>query len=118
MDPITIGLLAGSALGFLRGEEGKRNEKAERKYNAQVIRYSPWTGMRPDPVQRADATGTMMQGALSGAMLGQGIETANAQNALLEQQKAAMARSMSPYAAMNNPYLMNTQFSGPGTMIG
>lgn len=120
MEPMTIGLLAGAALGALKGEQDKGTEREDRLLNSEITRYSPWTRINPMPVRYADQTGSIMQGAMSGAMMGQGIGQTNAANQMLQQQQIGqMAQGgMSPYAAMQNPYLMNNQYSQPGTMLG
>lgn len=71
MDPITIGLLAGAGMGLIKGGYlDKKAEAKDRQEQAAIARYSPWTGMKPTPVKRADPLGSTMQGAMGGAMLG------------------------------------------------
>lgn len=74
MDPVTMGLLAGAGVGLLKGGVlDKNKEKRQRKQEAEIARYSPWTGMQAQRVQEADPLGSAMQGAMGGAMLGQGL---------------------------------------------
>lgn len=113
MDPMTIGMIAGSVLGLAKGEEDKHTEKKQRKLNAEITRYSPWTRIGQQPVRMADPTGSLLQGGLSGAMMGQGISNSMAQNKLLEAQAAQAAaggagaatympgQGMPPYANAN-----------------
>lgn len=78
MDPITIGLLAGAGMGLVKGGVlDAQKEKRQRKRDAELARFSPWTGMGPMGIQEADPLGSTMQGAMGGAMLGQGIGAAS-----------------------------------------
>lgn len=78
MDPLTIGLLAGAALGvgksIMGGQQAKRNRKAE----GTIAQWSPWTGMSAQRVEDPDTFGNILQGGATGAMLGQGIGAAGA----------------------------------------
>lgn len=96
MGPLILGALAGAGLGLLKGEADKKREKKERLLNAEIVRYSPWTRLNPEPVQSADPMGSILQGGLSGAMMGQGIAGVNAQNAALSAQGAAAAPGAAP----------------------
>ena len=124
MDPITIGLIAGAGLGLLRGEEGKRKEKDQRLLNAEITRYSPWTRMNPEAVNPADPTGNVMQGAMTGAMMGQGISRTNAANAALAGQGAGAAAPQPMYVQGQGmaPYAQASPWTGMsphyGTLYG
>lgn len=83
MDPITIGLLAGGGLGLGKGLLDQQREKKDRAAQAEIARWSPWTGMQAQPVQRADMLGSVMQGGTSGAMMGQGVGNQQAYNKYL-----------------------------------
>ena len=70
MDPMTIGLLAGA--GLLKSELVDRPREEEQRRQAAVIaRWSPWTGMAPNAIQRADPFGAAIEGGLTGAVLSQ-----------------------------------------------
>lgn len=71
MDPITIGLLAGAGTGLGKGLLDQEKEKRNRKMEAQIAAYSPWSGMGAQRVQEADTLGAVMQGGMTGAMMGQ-----------------------------------------------
>jgi len=75
-----------TAVGARKGEEDKGREKKQRLLNSEITRYSPWTDIGQEAVQAADPTGSMMQGAISGAMMGQGMASTDKQNALLDAQ--------------------------------
>lgn len=67
MDPITIGLLAGGGLGLLKGMSDAEQARHQRQVEAEIARYSPWTGMKPERIGQANVLGSAMQGALAGA---------------------------------------------------
>lgn len=54
---------------------------------AEQTRWSPWTGMGVgDPGESPNLMGSLMQGGLSGASLGQGIDSSNAYNDMIQKQ--------------------------------
>lgn len=73
MDPITLAAIMGGA-GLLKGELIDRpREERQKKLAAETIRWSPWTGITPGGIQEADPFGAMLQGATTGAVLGQNL---------------------------------------------
>lgn len=92
MDPVTLALIGGG-LGFAKGEfVDKPRERRQRAYAAEVMRYSPWTGMQAQLPQEADPMGSAMQGAMAGASFGQNMQTVDNQNALMKAQTDALNR--------------------------
>ena len=80
MDPMTIGLLAGA--GFAKSELVDRPREEEQRRQAAVIaRWSPWTGMAPNAIQKADPFGSAIEGGLTGAMLSQNQQKLDATDA-------------------------------------
>jgi hypothetical protein len=78
-------ILAGAAAGLLKSklvDEPAAN--AQRKLAARTAELSPWTGMTPTMPQEANAFGSMMQGGMAGAQLGQGLKTAGMQDQLMQ----------------------------------
>lgn len=68
MLPALLGMLALSAVKSQRDQERADRDRAMK---AEMMRYSPWTGMGRDPVfQNPDAMATLMQGGMTGAMMG------------------------------------------------
>lgn len=99
MDPITImaiGAAAGGGLGYFQGEEQKRKERRDTALAAEMARWSPWTGMQPTPIGRANASGNIGQGAMTGLAMGQNI---NQMNAYSDWLKAQDAKAAAPAAA-------------------
>lgn len=70
MDPITIGLLAGTGLGFLKGQGDIEAARAARQREAEIARWSPWTGIAPERVGQPSPMNSALQGALAGAQFG------------------------------------------------
>lgn len=88
-------LLAGAALGLAKNQlVDKPRQKREATLAAQTALYSPWTGMKPNEVQHADAFGSAMQGATSGAMFAQGQQNMDMQQQMMDMKKAQMAQGM------------------------
>lgn len=81
MDPLTIGLIAGAALGVGRSVLGAQQAERNRKAEGTIAQWSPWTGMGAQRVQDPDTFGNVMQGGLTGAMMGQAIGGAGAAGA-------------------------------------
>lgn len=85
MWPALIAMLAMSAA---KAKSDQDKEARDRKYQAELIRNSPWTGMQSTAPQRADTFGTMSQGLATGLAMDQATDHQHAQNDLLNSQKA------------------------------
>lgn len=73
-NPWMLGLGAGGAvLGLLKASEDSQNYRHEQ--NAQNIkeRFSPWTHQHGEMLKKPSAMGSILQGATTGAMMGQGM---------------------------------------------
>lgn len=89
MDPLTMMAIgAGVGVGKNLLFDAPR-ERKDRELAAATARYSPWTGMQPQQVQRADMLGNAMQGGMTGAMLGQSMDAQASQKGLIDAQKSA-----------------------------
>ena len=98
MDPVTLALILGAA-GFAKSQLIDRPKEArDRKFESVKAQWAPWTGMNPSPVKEADPFGSTIQGAFTGASLGQAAASADALNAYTKAQTAAAA-SAAPAAA-------------------
>lgn len=51
-------------------QQGAEND---RNLASETARYSPWTGLRPGPVRKANWMGSGLQGFTSGLALGKGL---------------------------------------------
>lgn len=74
MDPLTLAAIMGG-VGLLKGELLDRpREEKQREMAAVTARWSPWTGMAPQPIKEADPFGSALQSAAIGGMLGQKMD--------------------------------------------
>lgn len=77
MDPFTMMALMGGVSAGVGALQGQQKEKQQKQFNdsqAEITRYSPWTGMRGQVTPTTDnALGGAMQGGLGGALFGQRI---------------------------------------------
>lgn len=87
--PLIAGMIAA---GLLKSElVDKPNEEKDRKLQAETARLSPWTGLKPGAVKRADPFGTAMQFGATGASMGAGMDQAAMQKAMNEKLMEKMA---------------------------
>lgn len=75
--PAALGA-AGMLKGSMQHKREQQIEDADRKLAAETARYSPWTGMTPQPIRQAGSEfgtvlGSGLEGAGAGAILGQGL---------------------------------------------
>lgn len=68
--PIPV-IAAMAALGLAKGLMDKGKEDKDRRQAAEMARWSPWTGMKPNDIRQSDVMGSTMQGGMTGAMMGQ-----------------------------------------------
>ena len=104
MDPITIGLLTGAGLGVLRGQAQKEEAAAAREREAEIARWSPWTGLKPERVGQPNTWDPIMQGALAGAAFGKQFPTAFGGGGA---ESAAAGTTPSP----TGPYLTEEEYA-------
>lgn len=106
-------MLALAALGAAKGYGDKQEEKNDKLAAAEMQRWSPWTGMRPDPIQRTPGVlGSALQGGVTGAMLGQGMDQQDQYSNYLKSQQQApgMSRAVAAppgqyYSNSNSPWM-------------
>lgn len=90
MDPVTIAALLAGA-GYLKGELiDKPQEKRDRKLQAEIARWAPWSSMKPDlsAIKKANPMGSALQGGVQGYQLGQSMKNSDAMNNYLDAQSA------------------------------
>ncbi len=89
MDPIVTPMLIMAAAGLAKNMLVDAPAAAQnRKLQAAAATYSPWTNIKPDMsnLGTPNPINSMMQGGMSGAMLGQNIEAAKQNQSLLQSQ--------------------------------
>lgn len=61
-------LVGGAGLGAVKHfAVDKPREEADRRLASETARYSPWTGLKPAPVERANLFSSALQGLGAGA---------------------------------------------------
>lgn len=107
MDPLTIAMLAGSAL---KAYGDVQREKKSRAEAAVKEAYSPWSGVAASPVQQADTAGTLMQGIAGAASASQAADAAaqqEAQNKWIQNYRDKQLEMQSQWQD-----ILNNQMSG------
>lgn len=91
-----VAVAIGAGAGLVKSEaiDAPKAER-QRTLAAATQRYSPWTGLKADPVQEADPMGSMLQYGATGASIGQGLKSADADTALKNAQTDWLKRN--PY---------------------
>lgn len=96
MNPITM-MAIGAGTGLLKSELIDRpKEGRQRALAAETARMSPWTGLKPEPIQEADPFGSAIQGGMSGASFGQNMEDQASKKQLMEAQTSWLNRGGAP----------------------
>jgi hypothetical protein len=109
MDPLTLGLLGGG-MGLLKSELVDRPQAdRQRKLAATTAALSPWTGMTPEMPQEANAFGSVMQGGLAGAQLGQSLQKPAAAPAPAAKAPEAVPGTIIPKAGAAQADFFNAQ---------
>ena len=94
MDPLTLGLI-GAGVGLAKSELIDRPKEArQRKVNAEIMRWSPWTGMQGEAVNPADPFGSSLTYGLTGYSLGQNAQAAAKSKDAAEAAKLSQAQSL------------------------
>jgi hypothetical protein len=94
-------LLAGAGLGLLKSKlVDEPQADAQRKLAATTAELSPWTGLTPTMPKEANALGSMMEGGLAGAQLGQSLKTTDMNQQLL-QSKLNEQNAINPVTGMD-----------------
>ena len=79
--------LIGAAIGLAKSQYVDRPvEEKDRELQAATARFSPWTGLAPRDVKRADPFGSVLQGGMTGLQMDQSMTAADQ----WKQQTAAM----------------------------
>lgn len=81
MSAALAGAGAGALLGLYKNQEAKKQAERDRRTQAQIAAYSPWTGMQAHSVSDPSMTGDVLQGTATGVGMGQGFDTAAANQA-------------------------------------
>ena len=81
-----VAMAAMMAASAYKAKQDQNKADRDRMVEAEVMRNSPWTNMKPNRVQDPDGTGTMMQGAASGYAMDQNMASQQNQQDLQKAQ--------------------------------
>ncbi len=110
-----FGLLAGMGLGLAKtGVEAAYSAPRSRKLAAETQRYSPWTGLQAQPVERVDPFGNLMQGAVAGAGMQQAAQRAENVDRWLGLMEKKYGINQPPEDLESGPFMQET---GRGDVI-
>lgn len=100
MDPITIGMLGLGGFSMLHNLD---KEQRDRKLAAETQRYSPWTGLRANPIEQANPAGDLAQVGAGALGYEQNKEAMGLRKQLTEAQIKAINRGGNPYSSQRVP---------------
>lgn len=115
MDPLTLAAI-GAGVGLAKSELIDRpREQRQRKSAAEIMRWSPWTGLSAGSIKEADPFGAALQGGLAGGMIGQmGGTGAEAKDAA---EAASASAALSPQEqAMTQPFYQQPAYGAAQSM--
>ena len=103
--PLIFGALASGGMGAVKAGVAASQRRKNAKLSAETARWSPWTGMTPQPIDKTNPVGDIFGGALSGAAFGQqfGGETTGFDNSLKSGDMGGMS-TQSPVPGTNPDY--------------
>lgn len=92
-------LAIGAGVGLLKSELVDRpKEQRQRALAAATQRYSPWTGLKANPIQEADPVGSALTYGSTGAQMGANMQDSAAKNNLMSAQSQWLKNNPSSYA--------------------
>ena len=113
MDPLTLGLIFGGATAAKNELFDVPAERKKALEQAEITRYSPWTGMHGQDANYENSIGKALAGGMGGAQLGMDLSKYNAQkdylSALTAQAKEGNIGS--PYLTPAQTYGVNSDLT-------
>lgn len=93
-------MAAGALMGALKSEQEKRAAKKDALLQAEIARYSPWSGMQASTrgKRSVNELGNVMQGALTGAEFAQQFGGGASGDALSADDFQKQIQVTSPYS--------------------
>ena len=119
-------MLIGAGVGLAKGHMDRQQERKDRKTQAEIQRWSPWTGLQGQQVKNTSMLGAGMQGAMGGAMIGQAMGGGGATAATSGETGVeagalgAGGTPMAPGSQFHTPYQgpQPTDYSNGGAWMG
>jgi hypothetical protein len=85
--PLLAMLGIGAATGMVKNQGKQAEYDRQKKIQAETTRMSPWTGMRAEAPVPVNAAGNILEGAMTGLSLHQGMGRAAKQDELMDAYK-------------------------------
>lgn len=114
-------LAIGAGAGLLKSElVDQPREQRQRTLAAATQRYSPWTGLKANPIQEADPVGSALSYGSAGAQMGVNMQDSQAKTNLMNQQSQWLKQNPYNYstgsaAAMSGPSLGSYNYGPPAS---
>lgn len=116
--------LLGAAIGLGKGLLiDKPKEERDKKLAGAIARWSPWTGMQPGKIRRADPFGSALQGGVTGFLMGGGKEklkgflSGGKETGVLSNLDASRTAGGEEAAAFAKKIISGEQLSGEERML-
>lgn len=88
--PLVWAAIMAAASGAKAATSDKAKADAERRYQTETARWSPWTGLQSKMVADPSVTNALLQGGISGFSFGQGLENDKIAAALQQAELEAI----------------------------
>ena len=114
-------ILAGAGLGAVRSMQQEQQAKQDRKREAEIARWSPWSGMQAQRVGTPDYMDNIMQGGLTGAMMGQAMKRGKTADPTSSDMAGEAGMAGDPNAVNyngSNPNAMSPYYNPWKSMLG
>jgi len=128
MSWVMVAVGGGALAGGIQANEQKKDVRRQNRAQAEITRYSPWTGMQGKMQAEPSVMGGTLQGAMMGAMAGNAmglggkkdIPDTNSGNGMVSQgvsnvSSAPMANPVVQQAPSQGVSLMRPQGGGMST---
>lgn len=118
-----IPMVVGAALGAAKDMEGRAQAASERKRQAEMTRYSPWTGQMGKSVQDPSLMGDIATGAAMGAqantMMKNGqVAPQDANSSWLKMQQQEIPNPSQAMQQPQNQYSLQGPWAKPYSLYG
>lgn len=118
MDPFTL-MLIGGGTGILKNLDAKGQAADQREIESTKTRFSPWTGMKGQNVQEPSMLNDVMQGLMTGAVMGQMFGKAPGAEAAAQAPNPYAGRTgIMAVGPTGSPEQLYNAGMDPNTMIG
>ena len=85
-----VPMAIGAGLGLMKGMSDQKQYEERQSAQAEMTKYSPWTGMHGQVLKQPNVFGSILQGGAMGAMAGQSMGAGGGAAAAPQSQPVAM----------------------------